>query len=210
MSSHGKYLIFGIAFLSLAALLVYILPRSQGNTYCLTSYDCTPTSCGCINAYVREDMYCPKPLWIANYTLECGCEDSQCVSVKIPKERPDGCMGTARCFFGTVERVIDGDTLVISNQTIRLAMVDAPEYGTSGYEEAKQALSNECRVGWTAIVDEDDGQTQGSYGRMIAAVKCSEAGVANYILIRSGTAALDKRFCNVSEFSDSWAVGCHD
>ena len=39
-----------------------------------------------------------------------------------------------------VERVIDGDTIVVSGRTIRLFGIDAPEKGERMYEEAKSVL----------------------------------------------------------------------
>src|SRR3989338_1514229 len=48
----------------------------------------------------------------------------------------------------SVIRVIDGDTFVLSDsdggneETIRLLCVDTPEFGDSGYEEAKSYLSS--------------------------------------------------------------------
>jgi len=42
-----------------------------------------------------------------------------------------------KCF---VERVIDGDTLVCDNETIRLLGIDTPEKGEEYYQEAKDFL----------------------------------------------------------------------
>lgn len=44
--------------------------------------------------------------------------------------------------FGVVERVIDGDTLVVDNQSIRLLGINSPEKGELYYEEAKDYLES--------------------------------------------------------------------
>ena len=43
---------------------------------------------------------------------------------------------------GVVGRVIDGDTLVIGNQSVRLLGINSPERGEKYYEEAKKFLEN--------------------------------------------------------------------
>ncbi|CAN5602346.1 hypothetical protein BH23THE1_BH23THE1_27840 [soil metagenome] len=57
---------------------------------------------------------------------------------------------------------------------IRLALVNTPETGEQGYSQAKDLVSSVCGVGTKVIVDEDDGQKAGSYGRMIGLVYCGE------------------------------------
>ena len=121
------------------------------------------------------------------------------------------CKGDARCFEGNVTEIIDGDTLMVDDNTIRLALVDTPEYGEEGYEEAKNFTSIYCPLGSTAIIDEDDGQNE-SYGRIVAVVYCSYVNL-NERLVQYGYANIDDYFCNVSEFSnESWAnkqwTGC--
>jgi len=44
--------------------------------------------------------------------------------------------------FGIVERVIDGDTLVVNETTVRLLGINCPEKGEKYYEEAKEYLEN--------------------------------------------------------------------
>lgn len=112
------------------------------------------------------------------------------------------------CYSGPVRKVVDGDTLDIGDRRIRLALVDTPEIGEPGYEEAKQFTEAVCPVGSPALVDEDDGQTGGSYGRTIAVVVCGDRNL-NAELLRTGHATLVTRFCAVSEFADDpWAAGC--
>jgi len=44
--------------------------------------------------------------------------------------------------YGLVERVIDGDTIVIANESVRLLGINTPERGEKYYLEAKQFLEN--------------------------------------------------------------------
>jgi len=44
--------------------------------------------------------------------------------------------------MGVVQRVIDGDTAIINNHSVRLLGINSPERGEKGYEEAKQFLSS--------------------------------------------------------------------
>jgi hypothetical protein len=120
------------------------------------------------------------------------------------------CLGDAACFKGLVTRIIDGDTLVVGNVTIRLALVNTPERGQAGYSEATEFTAALCPIGSAALVDEDDGQTRGSYGRMVAKVYCGDNSL-NEELLRAGHATIYGTFCNVSEFAgEDWAskYGC--
>ena len=117
------------------------------------------------------------------------------------------CRGQARCFSGGVTGVVDGDTLDIGGARIRLALVDTPEVGEAGYAEAKAFTADECPVGSTALVDEDDGQTEGSFGRIIARVFCGST-LLNAALVDAGHAVQASEFCAVSEFADEPWSGC--
>jgi len=118
-----------------------------------------------------------------------------------------GCSGTARCFTGQVDRIVDGDTLYVAGKSIRLALVNTPETTEPGYTEATNFTATLCPVGSTALVDEDDGQTQGSYGRMIAKVTCGGRNL-NAELVSSGHAVVLVFFCNKSEFAHEPWTGC--
>jgi len=117
------------------------------------------------------------------------------------------CKGTAACFTDTVTYIVDGDTLDVGSTRIRLALVNSPEVGQPGYTEAKQFTAQTCPVGSSALVDEDDGQTGGSYGRMIAVVNCGGVNL-NAALLSSGNAVLVTYYCSVSEFADEPWTGC--
>src|SRR3989441_1235465 len=123
-----------------------------------------------------------------------------------PSNNPQ-CRGTAACFTDTVAYIVDGDTLDVGSTRIRLALVNSPEVGQPGYTEAKQFTAQTCPVGSSALVDEDDGQTGGSYGRMIAVVYCG-GGNLNAALLSSGNAVLVEYYCSVSEFASEPWTGC--
>jgi len=117
------------------------------------------------------------------------------------------CKGTAACFTDSVTYIGDGDTLDVGSTRIRLALVNSPEVGQPGYTEAKQFTAQTCPVGSSALVDEDDGQTGGSYGRMVALVYCGGVNL-NAALLSSGNAVLVTYYCSVSEFADEPWTGC--
>jgi len=124
------------------------------------------------------------------------------------------CSGNANCFTGTISKVIDGDTVEVDGEiTIRLALINTPELGERGYQEAKDYVSSICGVGEKALVDEDDGQKGGSYGRMIGLVYCGEDQVlSNQLLIENDYAQIFEKYCERSEFSSlNWAQnnGCN-
>jgi endonuclease YncB( thermonuclease family) len=122
------------------------------------------------------------------------------------------CQGFSGCFEGTVTKVVDGDTLDINNIRIRLALVNTPETNQDGYFQAKQFVESNCGIGTHAMVDEDDGQKAGSYGRMIGLVFCERLDPSlNKAILTSGNAEVLAQFCGVSEFSTKdWAqqYGC--
>ncbi len=121
-----------------------------------------------------------------------------------------GCKGSAACFTGSVDRVIDGDTLIISNTTIRLALVNAPEKSEEAGMEAFNFTITLCPVGTEALVDEDDGQREGSYGRTVAVVYCNKNNI-NEALLDNGFGSIYAGFCRRSEFRNKdWAKrnGC--
>lgn len=120
------------------------------------------------------------------------------------------CTGVASCFTGTVVKIVDGDTLDVGKTRIRLALVNTPERGEPGYREAASFTASICPVGSTALVDEDDGQTAGSYGRMVGKVTCG-GKMLNEQLLETHHAQILTRYCGKSEFSsEPWTTkfGC--
>ncbi|ABK77321.1 micrococcal nuclease-like protein [Cenarchaeum symbiosum A] len=116
------------------------------------------------------------------------------------------CMGSAECITSEVVRVIDGDTIKIGgNRNIRLALSSAPELSEPGGTEAKAFAEMLCPAGAAVLVDGDDGQTEGSYGRTIGMVYCNGSSL-NEELLDSGHGTLSGRFCADSEFAGMpWA-----
>ena len=129
-----------------------------------------------------------------------------------PSQCPESsfCKGTARCFNGTVTRIVDGDTIEVDNVSIRLSLVDAPEYDEEGGVEAMEYALTICPVGSVAKVDEDDGQTEGNYDRIIAVVYCNYKNLNDLMLSQNGV-SLYEEFCNISEFANEgwlWPYEC--
>ncbi len=121
------------------------------------------------------------------------------------------CSGTARCITGTVTKIIDGDTIKVDGQSIIFALASAPELGNYGSGvEATEFIQKICPVGSDALVDEDDGQTRGSYGRIISVVYCNGMNL-NSELLDAGLGNMEFRICDISEFGNTdWAIkhGC--
>ena len=121
-----------------------------------------------------------------------------------------GCSGEAQCITGKVTEIIDGDTIIVDNKSVRFALVSSPE----SYDEegvlAMEYLSKICPVGSTVLVDEDDLQTKGSYDRIIGLVMCN-GKIINENMLKSGHGEISTRHCKTSDFADSsWAkyFGC--
>jgi micrococcal nuclease len=123
------------------------------------------------------------------------------------------CKGQADCFIGIVTEIVDGDTLDVNNVRVRLSLVNTPERGDSGYQEAKEFTESTCPIGSKALVDEDDGQKEGSFDRLIGLVYCgNEKQLLNQHLLNEGHAKVFGDFCGVSEFSEEGWVqkfGCN-
>jgi len=121
-----------------------------------------------------------------------------------------GCSGNARCFTGQVIRVIDGDTIIVDGQSIRFALASTPELNEPFGIIAKNYVESICPRGSVVKVDEDDGQTQGSYGRIVGVIYCNGVNL-NEAILEKGYGDLSSGFCDESEFSgEAWAqeFGC--
>jgi len=121
------------------------------------------------------------------------------------------CMGDAQCFEGIVSKIIDGDTIIVNDESIRFSLSSAPELQGYGGVDSKNFIEIICPVGSKVTVDEDDGQILGSYGRIIGLVYCNDV-ILNQELLDSGLGHLEERFCDSSEFAETtWAQkhGCH-
>jgi len=120
------------------------------------------------------------------------------------------CLGIARCVEGSVTKIVDGDTIHVDGKSVRFALSSAPELKGFGGVDSKNFIDTICPVGSDVIVDEDDSQTEGSYGRIIGVVYCNGLNL-NQELLDAGLGYLENQFCDSSEFAEeSWAIkyGC--
>ena len=112
---------------------------------------------------------------------------------------------------GIVTEVIDGDTLEINGTRIRLALVDTPERGQQGFDQAKEFVESIC-LGKTGELDVDSGQRRGDrYGREVGVVYCNGVNT-NEKLMTGKLARILVEFCDISEFSnENWTIAqCQD
>ena len=139
--------------------------------------------------------------------------DSKQIELEAPQNNLQSslnCSGSAQCFEGRVTKIIDGDTIIVDGQSIRFALSSAPELKTFGGVDSREFIETICPVGSKVLVDEDDGQILGSYGRMVGAVTCNGVNL-NSELLDANLGYLQDRFCDSSELGkESWAQkhGC--
>lgn len=120
------------------------------------------------------------------------------------------CTGVKLCITDKVIKIIDGDTISIKKQIIRLSLVNSPEKNQTGFAEAKSFTSTLCPVGSTITIDQDDKQPYDKYKRMVGKVFCGNK-VLNSELVYNNHAIILKKYCSTSEFSSEvWAkkFGC--
>ena len=121
------------------------------------------------------------------------------------------CLGNARCFTGTVTKIIDGDTIHVNDQSVRFALASAPGLQGYGGIDARNFIQTICPVGSEVLVDEDDGKILDSYDQMVGMVTCNDM-ILNKELVDANLGHFEDRFCSSSEFADlSWAIkyGCN-
>jgi endonuclease YncB( thermonuclease family) len=105
-----------------------------------------------------------------------------------------------------VTRVIDGDTIEIEGgERIRFAIVNTPERGQAGWQEAKDWTEYRC-LGNDVLVDLDDKQSK-TYNRLVGVVYCEDpltekAHFINLELLDLQLAVSMPRYCEYSEFKD--------
>jgi micrococcal nuclease len=126
----------------------------------------------------------------------------------------DVCKGHALCANDTVTSVVDGDTIETKKYgTIRLALVNTPEKGEDGYEEAKEFIAEYC-LNMSVLIDQDDGQLVDQFNRTVAVVYCDGFNMNEeiyYNFYDSGYAEILTDYCSQSEFAnEQWAIdgGC--
>ena len=128
----------------------------------------------------------------------------------------DICKEEPVCFSARVTKIIDGDTIDVKHLTtgesirIRLSLTNTQERGEQLYDAGTDFTKTLCPVNSRIIFDQDDGQTEGSYGRVIGLVFCG-GSLLNEELLETHLAVIDSRFCDESEYGqEAWAVkfGC--
>ena len=62
-----------------------------------------------------------------------------------------------------VRKAVDKDTVDVNDVRVRLALVNTAEKEETKYTEAKEFVKSVFSIGTKALVDEDDGQPNGSY-----------------------------------------------
>jgi len=120
------------------------------------------------------------------------------------------CSGEAQCITGKVTKIVDGDTIKVDDKSIRFALTSTPEINDERGILAKEYVEKICPIGSTVFVDEDDMQTDGSYGRTIGLITCNGM-ILNESVLESGYGEISTRYCKTSEFANSdWAkrFGC--
>ena len=73
-------------------------------------------------------------------------DDNRLSSSEISLIQSSECRGEADCFRGTVTEIVDGDTIDVNNVRIRLSMVNTPERGENGFNEATE-LTESIQLG---------------------------------------------------------------
>ncbi|MFQ5497887.1 MAG: thermonuclease family protein, partial [Nitrosopumilus sp.] len=79
------------------------------------------------------------------------------------------CAGNAMCLKGKIAEILDGETILVEDTQIKLALISTQELE---FSEPKEFLEKRCPVGSDVLVDEDDGQIESSYDRIIGKVFC--------------------------------------
>ena len=96
----------------------------------------------------------------------------------------------SRTTTATVERIIDGDTLVVAGGArVRLLQIDAPESGEECYaSESARELARLARPGTRVVLEADPLLDRvDRYGRLLRYVRVGDTNV-NLMLVRRGAA----------------------
>lgn len=120
------------------------------------------------------------------------------------------CSGNAICIKGKITNIVNGDTIDVGDTRVKLSLITAPELDIIEGIEAKNFVDDTCPIGSDVLVDEDDGQIEGSHGRLIGKVLC-QGIILNEKILEKGYGQISTFQCNQSEFDDeSWAkkYGC--
>ena len=114
------------------------------------------------NGEINDDEF----IAAIQYLIDVGILSSPNVEIEYPANVHSDAM------IGTIDRIIDGDTLIFNNDTYRLSLIDTPERGEDGFKEATDALTLLCPVGSTAYMELDSIVEHDTYGRHLGVVWC--------------------------------------
>ena len=111
--------------------------------------------------------------------------------------------------WGTVTKNIDGNTIEISGERIRLPFVNVKDSGNKDTDHAAYARQL-CPIGSAAGYDIDDDKPVGKYGRTIAMVYCEDQTKSlDQLMVESGLGQISSYWCEKSEFRTlDWVNGC--
>lgn len=120
--------------------------------------------------------------------------------------RPD--LGNPDLVQGTITRVIDGNTVIIDGNRIRIPLVGVERSGDGSMPHA--VLARElCPVGSTAYYDVDDKQKKDRYGRTVAMVYCDTGMSLGKLMVGFGLGEVSQYWCPKSEFEHTeWREEC--
>lgn len=109
-----------------------------------------------------------------------------------PSSSP-GCAGpshveeTRRC---VIERVVDGDTIVCSDERIRLLLIDAPESDQPDLGLRARLALEELIPAGTPVALELDVERRDRYGRLLAYLYTADGAMVNERIVRRGYAVV--------------------
>lgn len=81
-----------------------------------------------------------------------------------------------------VTKVIDGDTVLVEGETVRLSGIDADERGYPCYQAAKRAL--ETKVLGKEVTLKREGENKGQYGRLLRYIFLNQTNINQYLVER--------------------------
>ena len=198
-----KFLIsIGILFLGLLVIgyVIYVIPQNTPNA---SEDDLSPDYLRSPEISLFEDESISNDTFLYEKNIE---------TMTTPSFQKFTCLGVENCIYGTVTKIIDGDTIKVNNNSVRFALASAPELDDEGGTASKKFIEVLCPVGSEVIVDQDDLQPFDNYDRMVGVIHCNGNNL-NKELVESKYGFLSAHFCNSSEFStQKWAQdhGCPD
>ena len=196
-----KFLIsIGILFLGLLVIgyVIYVIPQNTPNA---SEDDLSPDYLRSPEISLFEDESISNDTFLYEKNIE---------TMTTPSFQKFTCLGVENCIYGTVTKIIDGDTIKVNNNSVRFALASAPELDDEGGTASKKFIEVLCPVGSEVIVDQDDLQPFDNYDRMVGVIHCNGNNL-NEELVESKYGFLSAHFCNSSEFStQKWAQdhGC--